>query len=229
MQFRERQIALPRFTVPPILLILSLINRFRNKIVLKKLLASDKICVELGTAGNNRPGWIGIDAWGGDINLDVTRHPLPFPDNSVDCFYASHVFEHFSYPEPMLSILKECHRVLKDGGTFSICVPNGAFWVDAYLNGKYPDRPSADFYQPALHNNSRMDILNYTAYMNGDHKHMFDVEGLLNILSKAGFQNVTQREFDPDLDLEMHDWESIYAAGTKQSLAALPSEAEGRP
>lgn len=182
---------------------------------MKKLLASDQICVELGTAGNSRPGWIGIDVWGGDINLDVTKHPLPFADGSVDRFYASHVFEHFAYPEPMLSVLKECHRVLKDGGTISLVVPNAAFWVDAYLKGELPERPSADFYQPALHDNSRMDILNYTAYINGDHRHMFDIEGLVNILSKAGFRNVSPREFDPDLDLESHDWESIYAIGTK--------------
>jgi predicted SAM-dependent methyltransferase len=203
------------FIVPLVLWIVSLINRSRNKVVVKKLLASEKICVELGTAGVNRPGWVGIDLAGADINIDVTKYPLPFPDSSVDCFYASHVFEHFSYPEPMLSVLKECRRVLKEGATFSICVPNAAFWADAYLKGKYPERPSADFYQPAIHNNSRMDILNYTAYMDGHHKHMFDSEGLLNILSKAGFQNVAQREFDPDVDLEGHDWESIYAVGTK--------------
>jgi predicted SAM-dependent methyltransferase len=181
----------------------------------KKLLVGDKICLELGTAGTKRPGWVGIDMGGADINLDVSKYPLPFPDGSVERFYASHVLEHFSYPEPMLSVLKECRRVLKDGGTLSVVVPNGAFWAEAYLKGKLPERPDADFYQPALHNNSRIDILNYTAYMDGHHKHMFDSEGLLTILSKAGFRNVAQREFDPDMDLEAHDWESIYAVGTK--------------
>jgi predicted SAM-dependent methyltransferase len=195
--------------------IISLANRVRNKVVVKKLLANDKICVELGTARNIRPGWVGVDLGAADINLDLTKQPLPFPDGSVDRFYASHVFEHFSYPEPMLSILSECRRCLKDGGTVSICVPNAAFWADAYLKGEVPERPSSDFYQPALHNNSRMDILNYTAYMDGHHKHMFDSEGLLNILSKAGFQNVKEREFDSDMDLEHHHWESLYAVGAK--------------
>jgi predicted SAM-dependent methyltransferase len=181
----------------------------------KKLLAGDKICVELGTAGAKRPGWVGIDLTGADINLDVSKYPLPFPDSSVDHFYASHILEHFSYPEPMLSILKECRRALKEGGTLSLVVPNAEFWVNVYLKGELPDRPPGDFYQPALHNNSRMDILNYTAYMDGHHKHLFDSEGLLAILTKAGFQHVAQREFDPSMDLESHDWESIYAIGTK--------------
>ena len=68
------------------------------------------------------------------------------------------------------------------------------------MKGAFPERPQSDFHQPAMHDNSRMDILNYTAYMDGEHKHLFDPEGLLNILSKAGFQRVEQRQFDPDLD-----------------------------
>ena len=184
--------------------------------VVKKLLARDKICVELGAGGRTRSGWIAIDRSGADINLDLTKSKLPFPDNSVDCFYSSHVFEHFSYPEPMLSILQECRRCLKAGGTFSICVPNAAIYVDAYLKGDYPEKPSGtSFWQPAFHKNSRMDILNYTAYMDGHHKHMFDLEGLLNILAKSGFLYVKQRAFDPTMDLENRQWESIYAVATK--------------
>lgn len=195
-------------------LITSVKNKSYNKVVLKKLMSTDPVFVELGTAGVARPGWIGIDSAGADLNLDLTK-PLPFPDDSVDRFYASHVFEHFSYPEPMLSIMRECHRCLKKDGTFSICVPNAALWVEAYLTGEFPTRPSSDFFEPAVHNNSRMDILNYTAYMDGHHKHMFDLEGLLSILSTAGFRDVAQRKFDPSLDLKVHDWESIYAVGMK--------------
>lgn len=215
IMYREKKIVLPRFIASPILLGTSLVGRVKNKSALKKALSGDNLWVELGPAGSSKPGWVGIDLAGADINLDLTKSPLPFPTASVDRIYASHVFEHFSYPQPMLTIMRECHRVLKDGGTLSICVPNAAFWVDAYLEGAFPERPEADFYQPAKHNNSRMDILNYTAYMDGEHKHLFDPDGLLSIISDAGFQTVTQREFDPDLDLEVHDWESIYALATK--------------
>lgn len=195
--------------------IVSLLNSSRNKAVVQKALAGDKVCVELGAGAITRHGWVGMDLAGADINLDLMKNPLPFPDNSVDCFYSSHVFEHFSYPEPMLSILKECHRCLKEGGIFSICVPNAAIYVEAYIKGKYPERIASDYYQPAFHNNSRIDILNYTAYMDGHHKHMFDLEGLLAILSASGFKNISQRDFDPDIDLEARHWESIYAIATK--------------
>lgn len=192
---------------------ISLLNRYKNKSVVKKLLNNDKIYVELGAGGCNRLGWVSLDLSGAIINMDLTKKPLPFHDNSIDCFYSSHVFEHFSYPEPMLSILKECYRCLKDDGIFSICVPNAAIYVAAYLNGEYP--PATDLYTPAVHNNSKMDILNYIAYMDGHHKHLFDLDGLINILSNSGFKNVVQRDFDPCIDLEFRRWGSIYVIANK--------------
>lgn len=184
-----------------------------NKAVVKKILTNDKICVELGAGGISRPGWIGIDLSGADINLDLTKNKLPFPDNTVDQFYSSHVFEHFSYPEPMISILKECRRCLKHNGTFSICVPNAAIYIDAYLGGRYPSEDK--LYSPAIHDNSYIDILNYIAYMDGHHRHMFDLNGLLSILKIAGFSNVRQRIFDSSIDLKERQWESIYAIAYK--------------
>ena len=189
-----------------------LLSRWGNKAVVKKSLGNDSVYVELGASRRNIPGWISLDLCRADINLDLTKQPLPFPDNSVDRFYSSHVFEHFSYPEPMIAVLKECYRCLKLGGVFSVCVPNAAMYVDAYLKGEYP---SGDFYKPAFHQNSRMDILNYVAYMDGHHKHLFDLEGLLNVLQIVGFKNARQRDFDPSIDLESRKWESIYAVANK--------------
>ena len=183
---------------------------------------NDKFYVELGAGGFKRDGgafWVSVDLEGADINMDLTKTSLPFPDKSVDCFYSSHVFEHFSYPEPMLSILKDCLRCLKVQGIFSICVPDAAMYVDAYQKGKYPllDGHCMEevHYMPAVHHNSKMDILNYMAYMDGHHKYLFDIEGLLSILSSAGFKNVLQRDFDPCFDLEGRRWGSIYAIANR--------------
>ena len=51
--------------------------------------------------------------------------------------------------------------------------------------------------------------------MDGHHKYMFDEENLLFLLKSKGFRNVHLREFDPDLDLEKRDFESIYAEANK--------------
>jgi hypothetical protein len=53
------------------------------------------------------------------------------------------------------------------------------------------------------------------AYMDGNHKYMFDRENLLAILKKVGFNEVHPREFDPGIDKAERDWESIYVEGKK--------------
>ena len=44
---------------------------------------------------------------------------------------------------------------------------------------------------------------------------MFDEENLLYILGSKAFKNPHLREFDPTLDLQERDYESIYAEAVK--------------
>ncbi len=44
-----------------------------------------------------------------------------FPDNHFDAVHSAHVIEHVYDP---LSLLRECHRILKPGGTLVILTPN---------------------------------------------------------------------------------------------------------
>jgi hypothetical protein len=71
--------------------------------------------------------------------------------------------------------------------------------------------PSCFGWKPAYNNTTRIDYVNYTAYMGGEHKYMFDEENLIHILTKASFKNVRLRVFDPGIDLQARDFESIYA------------------
>lgn len=67
----------------------------------------------------------------------------------------------------------------------------------------------------AYNNTSRIDYVNYIAYMDGHHKYMFDEQNLIVILENKGFRNVRLRNFDPSLDLKERDFESIYAEAQK--------------
>lgn len=174
----------------------------------------DKIFLEVGAG--NRKGlneWLTIDLKRNcDIFWDL-RNGIPFPDESVSKIYSSHFFEHLTFREGQ-KFLDECLRVLTSGGKFLICVPNAKIYIEAYLNSDL-DVEKYFGYKPAYNNTTKIDYVNYTAYMDGQHKYMFDEENLVHILKSKGMRNVHLREFDPSIDLKNRDYESIYAEAEK--------------
>jgi predicted SAM-dependent methyltransferase len=173
-----------------------------------------EIYLEIGAGdkkGSN--GWITIDITRNcDIYWDL-RKGIPFPNASISKIYSSHFFEHLTYKEGQ-AFLDECLRVLIPGGVFSICVPDARIYIEAYLNSKL-DTNKFSCYEPAYNNTTKIDFVNYIAYMDGHHKYMFDQENLVYILREKGMKNVRIREFDPHLDLKERDFESIYAVAEK--------------
>ena len=173
------------------------------------------IFLEVGSGdrkGTN--GWTTIDTSNKcDICWDV-RSGLPFPDETVLKIYSSHFLEHLSFREGQI-FLDECLRVMKHGGIFSICVPNAKIYIEAYLNGKMPDKGNFFGYKPAYNYTTKIDFINFIAYMDGHHKYMFDEENLVYVLKSKNFSNVRLREFDPLLDLKERHFESIYAEAVK--------------
>jgi predicted SAM-dependent methyltransferase len=175
-----------------------------------------QINLELGAGPvKGKNGWLTIDFnEGADLTWDLNL-PLPFPDESVCKIYSSHLLEHFFYRD-LVRLLADCHRVLKRGGSCSVCVPDASIYVRAYMDSKAPDRRPGDLvYEPAVISDCKMDWLNYIAYMDGHHRYMFDTENLLRVLRNAGFSDVESRSFDPALDMAEREHESIYAVGLK--------------
>ncbi len=165
------------------------------------------IWLELGAGAKSGKGnWVTIDMNGQcDIYHDLAKG-IPFDNNSVSRIYSSHLFEHLT-PDQARSCLYECVRVLKNGGEFSIAVPNARLYVEAYMFGD----KTGNMHQVV----TPIDLINYTAYCEGHHKNMFDQASLCHFLHSACLVNVTAREFDPEIDLEVRKWESIYAKGYK--------------
>ncbi|MCF8526184.1 MAG: hypothetical protein K9G24_01740 [Candidatus Nanopelagicales bacterium] len=134
--------------------------------------------------------------------------------------YSSHLFEHLTYEQGQV-LLAEIMRVLKDGGTFSIVVPNARMYIEAYLG--QTELPASYFgWKPAFNATTSIDAVNYIAYMAGEHQYMFDQENLLHILRAAGLDEVRPRTFDAATDLEERDHESIYAIGTRPTRVVTP-------
>jgi predicted SAM-dependent methyltransferase len=175
----------------------------------------NEINLEVG-AGDKKgeKNWITIDISNQcDIFWDL-RKGIPFPNESITKIYSSHFMEHLSFKEAQI-FLDECLRVLVKGGIFSICVPNAKIYAKAYLDPDYRLPEEYIVYKQAFNRTTKIDYLNYIAYMDGHHKYMFDEENLIHILESKGFKNVHLRAFDPALDLKIRDFESIYAEALK--------------
>jgi predicted SAM-dependent methyltransferase len=181
-----------------------------------KLESKDLIKLELGSgAKKGINGFTTVDMHGADINWDLSNG-IPLKDNSVSIIYSSHMLEHIPFSK-LIIFLKECLRVLKNGGLMSVCVPNIRHYIQAYIEKRYfVDLKSYEVWQPGVPDTgSYLDQLNYMAYMAGEHCYMFDEENLLNTLRTAGFNSVSLRSFDESIDLRARHFESIYASATK--------------
>jgi predicted SAM-dependent methyltransferase len=200
------------FAVPVAASVKHQLSRRRIRRLLKE---RNEISVEVGAGDKRGQGeWITIDiSKTCDIYWDL-RRGIPFPNESLKKIYSSHFLEHLSFKEAQ-QFLDECKRVLVPYGKFLICVPNARIYIEAYARRDSLDATQFFGYKPAYNHTTRIDYVNYTAYMNGEHKYMFDEENLLHILESKGFKNVHLRQFDPSLDLQVRDFESIYAEAEK--------------
>ena len=188
--------------------------QLRSRSRWKKLSREQVIKLELG-AGRKKGGngWTTVDITGADINHDL-RRGIPLGDESVDVIYTSHLLEHLPYPH-LITFLGECRRVLKSDGQFSVCVPDMGSYIKSYVE-RTNFRTVETMYGPAVvDTGSSMDQINYVAYMGGHHHYMFDEENLINTLKNGGFSRPQARSFDPEVDMEERDAESIYAVAMK--------------
>ena len=81
-----------------------------------------------GTSGD----WITVDMEGADFNIEFDEHTrLPFADNSQSAIYSSHLVEHLDDPV-LMSLFRECFRVLRTGGYLRLETPDAEKIVDSY-------------------------------------------------------------------------------------------------
>lgn len=123
--------------------------------------------------------------------LDATK-PLPFDDNSFDYVYSEHMIEHISWADGQ-SMLKECRRILKPGGTIRIATPDLAVLLGLYGHKK---EPLKDRYIQWITNRfiegiqvSKAPFVINNAFRNWGHQFIYDGELLEMALKESGFTN----------------------------------------
>lgn len=90
--------------------------------------------LEIGPGAKRLAGFETLNITGGpqvDYIGDATGG-LPFPADTFDLLYASHILEHTAWYRSV-DVLKEWIRVLKPGGTLEIWVPDGLKIAEAFV------------------------------------------------------------------------------------------------
>ncbi len=144
--------------------------------------------------------------WDSTILIHDVRKPLPFPPDSADVIYSSHLLEHL-YFEEARELIRECFRVLTAGGVLRVVVPDLGAIVREYLGEGPIGELSKDFetMQPADRVNHRLLMRTpappdgnflyriYTGWKNfHEHKWMYDANSLKALFESAGFAEVRE-------------------------------------
>jgi len=213
-----------KFELHMLLIRLLSANRSRAYLTKKDLL------LNVGAGDSGKEGWVNLDAVPGTkINCQYdARKRLPFPNGSVKGIFSEHFFEHLDYTEEAPLFLRECHRVLRDGGVLRIIVPDAEKYLMAYAQGGWPGlqslRPLDDRMRDLYYGweyNTRMELVNHVFRQGQEHKFAYDFETIEFLLKRNGFQNVRKQEFGksamPELciDWEFRQTESLYVEAIK--------------
>ena len=159
--------------------------------------------LNLGCGPNYKPGWLNIDLFdeSADVALDL-REEWPMANSIASIVYSEHLFEHLEHRAETAHYLAQSYRVLADGGTLSMGVPDTEWPIRAYSD---PDEPywrtAKRLWHPA-DCETRIDHLNYHFRQDGEHKFAWDEETLSKFIAEAGFIDVRRREFIAGLDSE---------------------------
>lgn len=129
------------------------------------------------------------------VNL---HKPLPFATNSVDAFYASHVWEHL-YLRDAEFALSECLRACKPGGRVRLVVPDLFAYCKEYLDSSRVDRAQILHRQLLYRHEERENSMImgvYTALTDfHTHKFMYDALAMSELFRKVGFVEISERDY----------------------------------
>ena len=95
--------------------------------------SSGRVFLNAGCGHHCLPDWVNLDFIAhGDVQGYDLRKGIPFPENTFDLVYSSHMLEHLSRDEGM-HFLREAYRVLKPGGIVRILTPDLERMAREYL------------------------------------------------------------------------------------------------
>lgn len=158
--------------------------------------------LHLGCGPNYQQGWLNldIDSPCADMLHDL-RLPLPFASGSVDYIYNEHFIEHITL-EHSLIFLKECRRVLKNGGVFRTSTPDLRWLIAQYISGSVEEWRDVNW-TPS----SSCQLVN-EGMRSWGHQFLYDRDELFAVLRAAGFHSVAEADWCESKHAELCNMES---------------------
>ena len=157
--------------------------------------------------------WVHIDAGDYDhLEHDSIVDLSQYEKESVDLIYASHVLEYFDRQE-VVGVLKEWSRVLKDGATLRVAVPDFEALTKLYYNKEIKlDNVLGPVY-------GKMKMSNQIIY----HKTAYDFESLQTLLISCGFHDVKRYDWRETEHSDFDDHSQAYIPHMQKNTGILVS------
>lgn len=136
--------------------------------------------INIGCGHIQPQGYINVDARalpGVDVTCEASD--LPFDDSCLEEIFSSHLIEHFTEFELLRKILPHWKLKLQEGGTIRIVLPDAVSMIKDLNNG---DMSFDDF---------RKVTFGAQDYEGDFHYNMYSFTSLTELLTKAGFTDVT--------------------------------------
>lgn len=99
----------------------------------------EKIKLNLGCGDDIKDGYINVDLYNSNAEVQMDIRRLDYEDNIIDEIFSSHALEHFSKRET-IPILREWNRVLKSGGQLVMNLPDIEWCMLNWLNTPEKDK-----------------------------------------------------------------------------------------
>jgi len=155
--------------------------------------------LHIGCGPNVLGGWLNSDLYPHRtdiLHLDATKL-FPFGDRQFDYVFSEHVLEHIPVDGGM-SMLRECFRVLKPGGTLRISTPDLSFLINLYpgagqlsdLQNSYVEWATAATVDWPPSCRTVLAINDY--FRSWGHRFIYDEGTLRAFLERAGFTDIAK-------------------------------------
>ncbi len=162
-------------------------------------------------------------AWPTNIKQLDLLQPLPYRDGSVQAIYSSHTLEHLYYDDAT-RLLRECHRVLSEGGMLRLALPDAVQMASRFVEAQPEVAATAalDFTRqlnmgPLSRPSAKQRFMN--RFSGSAHRWQPSTALVLDMVRAAGFGNPEAGRFldgtFPDLATVEHRERSLFVEAIK--------------